>query len=168
MAEPPKKTPPLSPEKQELLNRLLVAHRRLALSHGWLTERIDVLRQLLQLNPNHDGWRRDLANYEHARLVQIPSQAQAAFEGCDLVTLEKLVGELRYPHWRAAGAKGVRKQVEVYYRELRAQDAQFKLERVNEQLRAAQEAQDVETAKHLRDEYNRLLAIAQGRTEAGE
>jgi hypothetical protein len=81
------------------LGPLLRAFRRMSLGHAPLTDRLRILRQVRQTDPQHDLWTEDVRMFEGARQAEIVREADAADAAGDLRTLEGLLAELKSGEW---------------------------------------------------------------------
>ena len=84
---------------QQPLNELLKKHRLLAMSFSPLSERLTVLRQMRELDPNNLAWNDDQVVWEKARLKQISTEAKEAGRASDEPRLLSIVRELQSDKW---------------------------------------------------------------------
>ena len=75
-------------------------HRLLALAHGPLSARIQVLRRLAELDSNNPVWQEDLRTFEKERQKQIQAEVEAAARASDATALASLDAELSSPEWK--------------------------------------------------------------------
>lgn len=83
------------------LENLLRSHRRLALVRAPLRDRINLLRQLNQMDRTNPAWPEQIGLLERARHQQIESAVGTALQSHNLNDLFGLWEELRNPDWQA-------------------------------------------------------------------
>ena len=89
------------------LSGLLEQHRLLALARCPLKARIQVLRQLSELDAQNPVWREDLSAYERERQRQLHKEVTAASESGNLALLTSLDEELRGDPWLETPPQGL-------------------------------------------------------------
>jgi hypothetical protein len=85
---------------EQPLAALLQRHRLLALAHGPLSARIEVLRGLADGDANNPVWQDDLLTFEKERQNQIKAEVEMATRKGDTTALAALEAELSGPDWR--------------------------------------------------------------------
>ena len=85
---------------EQPLAALLQHHRLLALAHGPLSARIQVLRRLAEMDANNPVWQEDLRMFEQERQKQIQAEVEAAARASDTAALASLDAELSSPEWK--------------------------------------------------------------------
>ncbi len=83
------------------LEPLLKKHRVLAIARAPLSRRIAVLREILVLEPDHAGWKSDLADYEKTRLREIEKEIPEAIAAKNPGRMSELLRELEQTGWEA-------------------------------------------------------------------
>jgi hypothetical protein len=139
---------------------LLQKHRLLALSHGSLSARIEVLRQLAERDVNNAVWQEDLELFEKERQKQIPAEVEAAIRAGDLTTLTALDTELFDPGWRNAVPQELTKSVGEALAGVRCRAVQSQFEHLAEELVEAMSGNQVELGRTLRDRWNEIVATS--------
>ncbi|MGL6193976.1 MAG: hypothetical protein ACRC2T_04050 [Thermoguttaceae bacterium] len=81
------------------LQPLLKKHRLFAISRAPLAERIKLLREMLIMEPENQGWKTDLESYEKVRLRELESDVNAAIASKSISRISQLVRELEQPNW---------------------------------------------------------------------
>ena len=85
---------------EQPLAALLQHHRLLALAHGHLSTRIQVLRKLAEMDANNPVWQEDLRTFEQERQKQLQAEVEAAARASDTAALATLDAELSSPEWK--------------------------------------------------------------------
>ncbi len=141
---------------EQILRKPLRAHRRLALGHGPLRHRIDVVRTLLHGDPDNPAWREDLATLERARHKEIDRASSAAAADRDVATLEALHREVTASPWAEPPSKTLRETVADRLAEARSAAARDQLPAVAEAIQAAHDAGDFRRAGALLGQWDEL------------
>jgi hypothetical protein len=138
---------------------LLSKHRLLALAHAPLSLRIPVLRELVKHTRNNAFWKKDLAEYEQARLTEIAAEAKWAHQHVDRDALTALRNELQHEDWQVPPSRDVVHRVDNYYREVQAKTARWELEELEKELNAAWAEFDASAARVIREKWNERATI---------
>ena len=139
-----------------VFERLLRVHRRLALSHGPLKERLAVLRRLAQEDPNPDAWKNDIGSYEKACLEEILKRASQANKAGDLHTLDETIEELESQQWQEVSVTGAVKAIKQHATPHRERFAFERFEFLARKLRQAHAAMDEAQARTLMTQWEEL------------
>ena len=92
---------------EQPLAALLQRHRLLALAHGPLSARIEVLRGLADGDANNPVWQDDLLTFEKERQNQIKAEVEMAPRKGDTAALAALEAELLRPRLEEPAAAGL-------------------------------------------------------------
>jgi hypothetical protein len=118
---------------------LLARHRLLALhSRRSFRERLQVLRQLIQLDPNQAGWEQDLRAFEEQRHLQMRDELQRAAESGDDHAIQLLINEVLEPEtpWSTEVAPTLVDQLRAHQARIERQDKQARNAALNKRLTA--------------------------------
>jgi hypothetical protein len=129
------------------LERLLAAHRLLALRRAPISQRLSIMRKLAEADPGFPFWDEDIRRFEKERVAEIGSEARAAFERGDGDALWALIGELIGTDWRQKPADSVVHAVR-----------KLALESFADELASVFASRSIDRARVLRDHWNRLAA----------
>jgi hypothetical protein len=129
------------------LERLLSAHRLLALRRAPISQRLSIMRKLAEADPGFPFWDEDIRRFEKERVTEIGSEARAAFERGDGDALYALIGELTGPDWRQKPADSVVQAVR-----------KLALESIADELASVFASRSIDRARVLRDQWNKLSA----------
>ena len=143
---------------EQPLAALLQRHRLLALSHGSLSERVDVLRRLAALDADNPVWEEDLRVFEKERQKEIQVEVEAAARECNTAALELLDEELASPDWKTPPLPELAKSAGVAHTNLRYWMVQSELERLASDLDTARSRFNEEHGRTLRDRWNETIA----------
>ena len=86
-------------DTERTMERPLRRHRRAALVHAPLRERIGILRELREQDPDNSVWETSLVEFERARVTIINREARVAMKAERLDRLKQLEAELKSPLW---------------------------------------------------------------------
>ncbi|HEY8505022.1 MAG TPA: hypothetical protein VIL46_10605, partial [Gemmataceae bacterium] len=142
------------------LEQLLRQHRLLALSRAPLGQRLLVLRRIAELDLTNPVWPADIRTFEEARLKELRGEFARAAEELDAVTLGRLRHELTGFAWSAPPPPDLVARVEQTHRRAEIAEARAELSRLESRLSAAAAARDVEEARRLRDQIDRVARDA--------
>lgn len=84
---------------EEPLKPLLKKHRLLALSRAPYLERMNVIREMLRIDPSNIAFQEDLAVFELWRIESIRSEIADAKKNFDLAKILDLLNEVDNTHW---------------------------------------------------------------------
>jgi len=144
------------------LEKLLRAHRKLALQRAPLPQRLALLRQIGREDPNSDFWRTDIRAYEEVRISQISQEMRSlARKGAGVAELQSLVGEVQGGGWSIPIPSKLLPTLQTQLREAARSDARERLEEVAAQLHAAFGAMDFGRALPIYQQWQRLLPQAE-------
>lgn len=144
---------------KEQVAHLLRLHRLLAIAHAPLEERVVVLRRLLEIDPNHLGWRADLREYELACQQQLLDefrdvlQASAKVELRDLSASKRrakqLYQQLMSAEWIDPLPMDSVQQVQKSFQSIQARYALVELRSLADSLLRARQSNDLGLASQL-------------------
>jgi hypothetical protein len=142
------------------LKTLMKQHRLLALRRASLTDRIRVIRRILDLDASQPGWIEDLKSFEAARTREIREEARLAFQQEDLEILESLLEELHADGWRYPPSQSICGDVQSKVDELAARRARIELVGIEAELNHAHSALDIQEGRLLRTKWLQLSKLA--------
>lgn len=145
---------------EEPLTDLRYRHRLHALARSPLPIRIDILRKLAQVDQSNPLWEEELIIYEKSRLADVLAECKAAAAAEDLQRITALEQELSSNDWRVAPSKKLVGFTTAKSQEIQGKFAREHLEDLEPQLNDAYSLSDVETARKLREEWGRHVAVA--------
>jgi hypothetical protein len=131
------------------LSELLKKHRLLAMSYSPLSERLIVLRQMRELDPNNLAWNDDQAAWERVRLKQILPEAKVAKRADDEPRLLSLVLELSVDKWITKPDAQLVKEVTEMHAAVVQKTTATQLEERTYQLSAAHKDGDTARCQQL-------------------
>ncbi|MCA9262102.1 MAG: hypothetical protein KDA61_22950, partial [Planctomycetales bacterium] len=137
------------------LEALLAKHRLAALAQAPLSLRIDLLRQIADLDDQNSLWRQDLVAYERTRLRELSGEAKQALKAGDLAALDALTAELA-GDWTSSPPESVVKLVGDCRRDASRKRATLELTKLAQQLHEAHAELDYESAVSLARSWERL------------
>ena len=140
---------------------LLDQHRLLALARCPLRSRIQVLRQLSELDAQNPVWREDLTAYERERQRQLHKEVTAASEAGNLALLTTLDEELRGDPWLEAPPQGLLSRAADARARVVRQTARGELDQLAGALDAAHRRSDLAEARKLRRRWQSSAQAAQ-------
>ena len=137
--------------QEESLSAILSQYKH-AVFRGALAEVIPLLRRLVTLDQdNVNTWRRDLKQFEHARLEQLAKDVQRAVAGEDMPALEALHNEVNSPDWLTRPNERLVANLERNVERIRTKMAHAKGKEIAEEAWDAYNARDYgRTADALR------------------
>jgi hypothetical protein len=142
------------------LRDLLRRHRRMALAHASLPKRLALLRTIASQDPNTPVWRDDIQNYERARLLQVQEEANRALTRMDTEGLQSLLTELEDTRWTTPPPAPLVRRVHEELTQVRRVQGRRVLGSIAEELRKAYHANDLATARSLRDRWDDQAPLA--------
>lgn len=135
---------------------LLDLHRRLALEHAPLAERIAVMRELAKLDPASAFWDEDFRLFESTRLKQIRNELPIAAKNKDRKSLDALMAEISAEGWRVEVPADLKTAVVRAHAAARQDHAVTQIQDALPQLDAAYGAMDLPTVTGLIEKIRRL------------
>ena len=158
--------PPLLIELAQELNEAYAAaeptkpwldlHRRLALEHAPLAERIAVMRELAKLDTASSFWDDDLRLFESTRLKQLRNELPIAGKSRDRKMLDALQAEITAEGWRVEVPADLKAAVVRAHAALRQDQAVTQINEWLPQLDSAYGAMDLPAVSGLVDKIRRL------------
>jgi hypothetical protein len=137
---------------------LLQRHRLLALARGSLALRIQIVRQLANLDPNNRIWQQDLQTFERERQSQLQAEVEAAARAGNTAALAALDAELSSPEWRNAPPPPLARAAADANTTLRYWAVQAQLESLAADLESAMAHGRIDLGKTLYDRWNGTIA----------
>ena len=145
---------------------LLAQQRLLALARSPLRSRIQVIRQLAELDTQNPIWREDLSTYEHERQRQLHKEVTAASEAGNLALLTSLDDELRGDPWLEAPPQGLLSRVAEARARVVRHTARQELDGLATALDQAHCQFDLAAGRQLRGRWHAAEKVA--RLKAGD
>lgn len=137
---------------------LLQHHRLLALAHGPLPTRIEVLRKLAEHDANNPVWQEDLQIFEQERQKQLQAEVDAAARAGDTATLAALDAELSSPEWRNPPPPALAQAAAEAKTTVQYWAVQSQLEGVTAELEAALLQARLDRGVTLYTQWNEIIA----------
>jgi len=145
---------------EQPLAALLQQHRLLALTHGSLPTRIQVLRRLAELDVNNAVWQEDLQVFEKERQKQIQAEVESAARSKDTATLAALDAELSDSGWKNPPPPELAKSAAEAHTRLRYWAVQSQFDQLAKELADAMSGYRVELGRTLRDRWNENITTS--------
>lgn len=143
------------------LERVLDAHRLLALGRAPLDQRLSVLRRLAELDKASPHWEHDIREMERARFREIDRESATAEKAADTATLKLLVNEIQAEGWRETIPASLKRDLKARASQTARGNARARMKELSESLYAAFSALDANAARPLRDEWDKAQRILQ-------
>jgi|688.fasta_scaffold93346_1 hypothetical protein len=143
-------------DKVAELKPLLDRWRRENLSGASLAARMKTLRKLREADSDNESWYSCLVACERQRLMDIEADLKAAVASSDEERLQSIVEEFESP-WVEKPPARIEKTARQALASLRGSRVDRELSEVSGGLAAAMEHKDLESARALRDRWNRLV-----------
>ena len=134
---------------QQPLEGLLTQHRLLALAKASLRDRLLVLRQISDKDPNNDAWTRDIAALEKSRVRELDSDVEAAGAKNDLTEIANLHREINNTQWQISVPEHVQAKVSTLHRALRRLSLLAGFEVLVNNLDIAHQGNDLDAMRQL-------------------
>jgi hypothetical protein len=128
--------------QDEPLAHLYAAHRRLALSHGPLGQRLEVMRQLSQADPS-PFWDKDIRQFEQARFKQLRVMFASAVSAKDSNAVREVASEVLDSPWLEQPPQDLASAAREVHDRVQLAKAGTELAGVLEELRAAYAAKSL-------------------------
>jgi len=145
---------------QAPLTELLRKHRLLALGHASLSNRIQILRQISQKDPNSDVWHADIKSYETERIAEIKSELPKIKQSKNLAAIQQLYREVNSDAWVVPVPDEVRSQANDLLHQFEVASAREKISQCSIDLQAAFSEFDLERGFELQDTWELYLGPA--------
>ena len=143
------------------IEEVLKSHRILALSHSPLSLRVPILRKLVELDPRNAGWKRELQEYETARMEEIYEELSHTLSYADCVRLLK---EVEGSRWSIEIPLKIKKRIAAIRQEYQKKNRQKQIDQLNAKLTEiadnlvlAYNSYDFEGAKRFRSSWFKTL-----------
>jgi len=141
--------------------RLLKLHRLHALALSPLSDRIVILRELVDTDSDNAHWIEDLESYELARQTQIEEALEEAFQRKDTKAILEFDAELSDPSWKTRPPKSLRGRARAMSTRLRAYEARKQVKQLAEELNSAFQESDQVRTQECADRWEELAALAE-------
>jgi hypothetical protein len=142
------------------LEHLLARHRFLALSRAPVRERLDVMRQLAQIDAGNPNWEKDIRIFEHARLKELPSAFYNAVKNHDHVAIAALKAELTEQQWFDSPPADLIQSVNDAFGRVQRAGVETELRKLVEPLREAFAARSLQECQALVQRWKNTMANA--------
>ncbi len=139
--------------QRETLQPLLAQHQQLVLGRRPLRERIPLLREIRDVDPDSPFWIDDLREMESQRLREIADEARQATAQGDVASLQSLLAEAQSNQWVSAVPAALIQDLKKRGRATVTQDGKARMAELAEELHAAYMTQDAAQARLLREEW---------------
>lgn len=143
------------------IEEVLKSHRILALSHSPLSLRVPILRKLVELDPRNSGWKRELQEYESARMEEIYEELSRTLSYNDCARLLK---EVEGSKWSIEIPLKIKKKIAAIRQEYQKKNRQKQIDQLNAKLTEiadnlvqAYNSYDFEGAKRWRSSWFKAL-----------
>lgn len=146
---------------QEPLQRLLDQHRLYALARSPLTQRLDVLRSLVEFDPATPHWESDLREMELARFREVEAEARVAISKGNIDFLKNLILELSSGQWRETVPANLLKELKQKGGNVARNQARSQLVILEDALREAHSSMNLEEARRVREVWRKHAKVAQ-------
>ncbi len=143
---------------EQPLAALLQRHRLLALAHGPLSARIEVLRSLADGDAGNPVWQEDLQTFEKERQNQIKAEVEAAARKGDTAALAALDAELSSPDWKSPPPPALAKSAADAKNTVQYWAVQSQLEGMAAELESAMSNGRVDLGKTVHSRWNETVA----------
>ena len=134
---------------QQPLEGLLSQHRLLALAKASLRDRLLVLRQISDKDPNNDAWTKDIVTLEKSRVRELESDVESAGAKKDLTEVANLHREINITRWQVPIPENVQAKVSRLHQVLRRQSLIAGFEGIVTNLNTALQKGDVDAMRQL-------------------
>ncbi len=139
------------------IEEVLKSHRILALTRAPLSARIPVLRKLVSLDSRNAGWKKELKEYESARLEQIYEELLQNDSPEKYIKIAKEIDESK---WSVAIPIKIKKRIEIIKKDAQKKtrgkqvdQLNAKLQDISENLIQAYNLYDFESAKRWKESW---------------
>lgn len=143
------------------LEGLLRKHRLLALERAPLPMRLQVLRQIREMDPMNVAWATDIEDWERARLKQIALEADGLIKKGNLDGLARLHEELKSGNWSVVPPADLIRKVASSQSAATANLAKRELEKLVPSLNQAYMELDIAAGRSLRVKFEHLALKAE-------
>jgi hypothetical protein len=134
---------------QQPLEGLLSQHRLLALAKASLRDRLLVLREISDKDPNNDAWSKDIVTLEKSRVRELESDVESAGDKKDLTEIASLHREINITQWQVPIPENVQAKVSRLHQVLRRQSLIAEFEAIVTNLNIALQKGDVDAMRQL-------------------
>jgi hypothetical protein len=140
--------------------RLLKLHRLHALALSPLSDRILILRELVDTDSDNSHWIEDLEKYELARQTQIEESLEEAFQRKDTKAILEFDAELTDPSWKLRPPKSLRSRARAMSTRLRSYEARKQVKQLAGELNTAFQESDHVRTQECADRWEELATVA--------
>jgi hypothetical protein len=141
------------------VEELLKRHRLLALSRAPLEERLAVLRQIAQRDPDNPVWNQDVIAHEKSRVQELRAEVEQLRRqpgGVPLARLEALNQEVKGTPWKTPVPEDVANTIGSLFSNVQSSHFQTQAEQTARQLSAAYGQQNEQQARLLAQQWQQL------------
>ena len=131
------------------LEGLLSQHRLLALAKASLRDRLLVLRQISDKDPNNDAWSSDIATLEKSRVRELESDVDSAGTKKDLTEIANLHREINNTQWQVPIPENIQVKVSRLHQTLRRESLIAGFQGIVTNLKTALQKRDVGVMRSL-------------------
>lgn len=146
--------------QEEPLDGLLRRHRRLALSHAPIKDRLETMRQIREIDTGSAFWEKDIRDFEIVRMRELRIAFAAALEHHDAQAVTSLSAEVLQSPWLEPVGKDLLAAAQGAEERLHIMTTDATLRSLLARLRSAFAARDHATCTSLVQEVRKLLADA--------
>ncbi len=144
--------------QEEPLDRLLRRHRRLALSHAPIKDRLETMRQIREIDTGSAFWEKDIRDFEIVRMRELRIAFAAALEHHDAQAVMTLSAEVMQSPWLEPVGKDLLAAAHGAEERLRIMTTDASLRSLLARLRSAFAAREHATCASLVQQVRQLLA----------
>ena len=146
---------------QEPLQRLLDQHRLYALARSPLTQRLNVLRSIKEIDSGSPHWETDVREMERSRFREIEIESRTALSNGNVDRLKTLVVELSTSPWLEAAPATLLRDLKQRGGHVARGQAREQLELLAVALHGAHASMDLTLGRALRDAWKSNAKTAQ-------
>lgn len=139
------------------LDQLLRVHRRLALCHAPIKDRLQAMRAIADADPSSTFWDKDIRTFELARMKELKCEFAVAIRDQDAETVARLSVEVLQSAWREPLSSSLQSMASNAHERIRLSIVNTKLKVLVGRLRDAFAAKDHPACSAVLDEIAKLL-----------
>ncbi len=139
----------------QMLQPLLAEYRRISRSNS-ITDKLEILRQLVKVDASNAEWKAALEELENKYLAALIKEAQEAIENGSFERLEEIYKEMVEVPWLVNIPTMVLQKVSKYAKQYREKCVSERAEKLLEKINAAYSSFDVNGLESLMEEWNLL------------
>jgi hypothetical protein len=141
---------------EEPLKPLLKKHRLLALSRAPYLERMNVIREMLRIDPSNIAFQEDLSIFELWRIESIRSEIAEAKKNFDLAKILDLLNEVDNTHWVNPLPPNIVKEIRTIGAKARRESLSNKANAMLPQILFARKNKDEDRCRQMLAEIEQL------------